>query len=228
MKKIDKSIFISKFENDIANIVLYNMCEEYSSLTDVNQVAAKSFLIGRSYAASPQRGVPRPVQNVYDFFTEYACIFIDEMGKHPFQINIDNKINTLKRIGLSDAESLYESIKLVIYFNDCSFEAIKNLKGKKNSISFASKMLHFHLPNRIFILDSYAMKFASMVCKGLDFTGTTKAIVSKLVEDGLYQDKYRDLIKHYVKCIHVRNSAGLNGYLLTPRDVDTYLLNEMF
>lgn len=227
MKKVIKSEMDEIANKDIGNKVLYDMCKQYPSLLEKEQFKGKSFLIGRSYAVSPQRGVPNKTKEMYyDFFGDYAEKIIFEFRKLPF--NIDNKI---KEIQSYKRVNLYESIKLVIHMNDCSVKAIGNFSTVdkvRNAISFSTKFLHFHLPNDIFILDSYSCKNASYICKDINLKKEYNTIEESLKQENLYEDKYKQLIKHFVNCHYIQKNAEENNIILSPRDVDNYLIREMY
>ena len=54
---------------ELGNRVLYQMCAKYLSNTKKEYVISKSWLIGRSYAVSPQRRKTKKTDNKqYDFF----------------------------------------------------------------------------------------------------------------------------------------------------------------
>ena len=227
MRKVKKSEMDEIVNNDIGNKVLYDMCKQYPSLLEKEQVKGKSFLIGRSYAVSPQRGVPNKKKEMYyDFFGDYAEKVIDEFRRLDF--NIDNKI---KEIQNYHEINLYESLKLVIHMNECSVRAIgefPTVDKAKNTISFSTKFLHFHLPNAIFILDSYSWNNANLICKDINLKKDYNDIKEFLVKKNLYADKYKNLIKHFINCQYIQKYAEENNNILSPRDVDNYLIRQLF
>ena len=46
---------LQKTKWDFGNKVLYDLCENYSNHKHINQIVAKIWLVGRSYAASIER-----------------------------------------------------------------------------------------------------------------------------------------------------------------------------
>lgn len=224
MKKRSKQEFQTMTNNDIANSVLYEMCIQYPLISDVSQLSAKSFLIGRSYAASPQRGVKNLSKGMnYNFFDIYANGVINVLNSNKIK-NFDIELNNLKNISISSIQDLYLAIRLVILFNDASFKTVN-----KNTISFTSKLLHFHAKELFFIIDSYASKNAKVAYTNKKIVDQGyKTIKGDLIIEGIYNTKYNDLIKHCIRCFYIKDNAGLNGYILTPRDVDNYLIKEMY
>ncbi len=164
----------------------------------------------------------------YDFFSDYANQLVSELKQ--LSINIDVLITDYQKNTIKDLNDLYNAIKLVVLFNDCSYNALQKISKTKakNTISFTTKFLHFHLPNYIYILDSYSLKFASFLCKNERLNKDFKYIRDQLYLDGIYQKKYEDLIKHFVKCWYISKNVDPNNKQLSPRDVDNYLIREMF
>lgn len=231
MKKVKRELFEELLQKDIANQVLYEMCEKYPELLAVNQLSAKAFLIGRSYAASPQRGVKNNSRSMnYSFFEFYSSEVIKNIKLNKKVRDFDSLLIKLKSIDFLSLADLYETIKLIIIFNDASYASIHNLGGK-NAISFSSKLLHFHLPRSTFIIDSYANKNAKLAIDktSKEFVKNESIeFIKRLENESLYQPKYNDLINHYLRCYQIQHNAGEEGYLLLPRDVDNYLIREMF
>lgn len=231
MKKLRSELFKDLYQKDIANQVLYAMCKKYPELLSIEQLSAKAFLIGRSYAASPQRGVKNNSNSMnYAFFDFYASEVIKNIELNKKVKDFHLILNKLKSVSSISLESLYEAIKLIIIFNDASYASIHNFGGK-NTISFSSKLLHFHLPRSVFIIDSYANKNAKLVIDKINkkfVNNKSIEFIKRLENESLYQPKYSGLINHYLRCYQIQNNAGEEGYLLLPRDVDNYLIREMF
>jgi hypothetical protein len=237
MKKIGENEFKKLLENDIANRVLYDMCQKYPSLNNVNQLSAKCFIIGRSYAVSPQRGVINGTGGMnYMFFDQYASTLLMEFQKISHIPDMDEHIKKLSTIRIDSFDTLVKGLEMVILFNESSYSAIKDWGGK-NTISFATKLLHFHLPQLVYIKDQYSFANAKTL-----FTQTTKKLIeedyeflaNKLTNIGInmstvyFNKKYKDLIIHFARCYFLSNNVGTNGYILSPRDVDNYLIRQMY
>src|SRR5256885_5652876 len=74
---------------NIGNEVLYRLCRERPMHRERNEIAAKVWLIGRSYAASIER-LKRSDSRAEDFI-------IDELVPHLRQSNIDSWIDSIPR-----------------------------------------------------------------------------------------------------------------------------------
>lgn len=169
------------------NIILREMCIKYSLLDnedhiklDEEMLSSQMWLIGRSYAASPQRrrysnsSEEKIVNDVtaQKFFSAVADHIISQyIGKGFF-----HQKDLLRAYSLDSSEEdvnvLTAVVKAVILFSQSvmaatySFDhpnACKNAQacldmaknaGLTEPISFASKFLHFHFPRTVFIYDS--------------------------------------------------------------------------
>ncbi len=151
------------------NEVLYRMAAE-SDLTDKDQLAGMMWLIGRSYAASPQRrsyGTDKktnwPVRSDNDGRDQ----FFASVAKHIVENNDLKFLAELKKpIHFDDSDAdkvqLATSIKAVLEFNSILSKAIQDFdyapdgETSNDHISFCSKLLHFYFPHSVFIIDTYA------------------------------------------------------------------------
>jgi len=155
---------------DISNQILYNMCQQYPSNIDSQSILAKTLIIGRTYAASIER---RKVKNIIEDAQPVAEIINDDFYVNHvvpiFQkIKLDQYIHEIKSWGdvplllLSD-----EQITKVLTLHKIlsgAFEKETELQKR----SFASKYLHFHLPNIYFIYDSRAYAALNVVLKEVE------------------------------------------------------------
>lgn len=154
---------LNKNSSFYGNAVLYKMAAP-SEISKPEQLAGAMWLIGRSYAASPQRRSygkenkwpVRPDNDGRDGFFKYiAKIIAKEMNQScpkleelPFSENVP--------------EELAASIAAVLNFNLALSDAIKKFDKApdkaicNNHISFCSKFLHFYYPQAVFIIDDYA------------------------------------------------------------------------
>jgi len=126
------------------NEVLYKMCQNSPEHTNIDIVASKIWLIGRSYAAALER---RKNSNGYNplFYTEVANKFIKKLPE------IDKTIKLLSKYKSFNEEN-FDLILELHYSLTNSFKEVTEL----NNRSLASKYLHFHCPNIFFIYDSRA------------------------------------------------------------------------
>lgn len=152
------------------NEVLYRMAAE-SDIKDPDQLAGTMWLIGRSYAASPQRRsyakkhTVRPDNDGRDQFFSYIAKALELPN-----ILEKNDFITFKTCG--DIELLTDSIRMVLQFNLSLSKAIEQFDDAPegvhctNHISFCSKFLHFYYRNAVFIIDSYAQAGATHLFGG--------------------------------------------------------------
>ena len=93
------------------------MCKKYPShiQNEFKQVSAKSFLIGRSHAASPQRGIKNDQvgQMNYDFFDKFAKALIENLDK-----NFQKNLVSLKKKKIYNLSTLLLSIDVFKQFHD--------------------------------------------------------------------------------------------------------------
>lgn len=164
MKLTIKDIFQTWFDNykdednsfRDANKVLYDFVEKHPSHTDKDFVVAKFWLIGRTYAAAAERCKKDDKKEFY-----YYHLAPGIKSKE-----LDDKIKEIKRrYKTLSNDALYKVLELHKYL----VGMIKDITGKEN-ISLASKYLHFHLPNLVFIYDSRASSVIGDFVKGKIFS----------------------------------------------------------
>ena len=138
--------------------VLYDMChsvkkDEYNLYNFVSEM----WLIGRSYAASPERKVKKYKQ-IFDYFEKFVEEAKSDEDAICSVIKNDNMDEYAYDFGDEDIKRLQNAFGKVVTLN----EKIKKINGKINGketdniISFCSKILHFHFPDTIFITDKYS------------------------------------------------------------------------
>ncbi len=152
------------------NEVLYRMAAE-SDMRSPDQLAGTMWLIGRSYAASPQRRSyvkkhpVRPDNDGRDQFFSYIAKALELP-------NILEKDDFITFKTCDDVELLTNSIRMVLQFNLSLSKAIEKFDDAPegvhctNHISFCSKFLHFYYRNAVFIIDSYAQAGATHLFGG--------------------------------------------------------------
>lgn len=174
-EKIGKIInYIASEEYSFGNRLLYDICRDIDGQQwdDPKILADKIWLIGRSYAASPERRiskgkVPKGGDGTGEYFNEVAK---DIHNNYSVQNEIVNKLNGNYKFDFSDSDIalLFCTIKSVEKFNDAIKKAnikydeyLREESSYKNQISFCSKFLHFHFPDTVFIFDSLSQVAAS-------------------------------------------------------------------
>jgi hypothetical protein len=124
---------------DLGNNVLYKLCADYPGHADADIIVAKTWLIGRAYAAALERR--RNADVLGDAFymkvaREFRDARVDEWFHDPGG-NRQAAIETHKRLT----------------------DLLQRITGFEKR-SFASKYLHFHFPSQFYIYDSRADKSA--------------------------------------------------------------------
>ena len=227
---------------DYGNSVLYGMCEG-DNIWHVNPdtVAGKMWLIGRSYAASPERQQGKVLNNLdegsmkkpkintdTDFFRKVAQIIVRNQESE----RLDGVIRQMRNVEYTydftkDADVLKGSIELVKLLNEMIMMASNQYNKEnyverlaKNNVSFASKYLHIHLPNVIYIMDTYSLingknKHKEMCLYDKDYAKLFKT--------------YKDIIpcgyaEHTLRCYFIAQKLDRDGEDCYPRAVDDILM----
>lgn len=133
------------------NSVLYRMCKEEPRHCDPDVVSAKLWLIGRSYAASPERGSGAAPEGE-------SPAFFDWLAGQMNWPALDRKLDKLSE----DNPFGPETLSLILGLHRCFHEKLKAaIKPRLNGLeprrqtSFCSKYLHFHKPDHFPLFDSY-------------------------------------------------------------------------
>ena len=188
--------------SDFGNNILYQMCESQPLHNDVGIIHGKIWLIGHAYSASVSR--TKEVQSFegVDFIKEVVAPKIKSS-------DIDNWI-----LGIKDIERLtLDNYERVLYVHHKLINVLEDVTGHSKR-SLASKYLHFHLPQSVFIYDSIANKKIRTLVKSKRYS---------------YQRGYdNEYAKFVIRCLDYRdniyepesNATGKS----TPRDLDKFLL----
>ena len=178
-------------ENHFGNQILYDMCNgDLHPWGDSERFADKMWIIGRSYAASPERRYKWEKEKkkeishgdgTGDFFYKTA----EYIQKDRRYNELKNDLYDIRNKGycyngsVDDRAQLIKSISCVAAFNEMINTASKKYdKGEnkdrcidfdqdliyKNQISFCSKFLHFHVPNIFFIFDQFSRDGSCLLC----------------------------------------------------------------
>ena len=208
-----------KADCDIGNKTLYALCEKYPLYDNPSEdaLSGQIWLIGRSYAASPERRHykkdKRPIKpelhqsgNGLDtFFKSLAKELLKNQG---FQDIINFiKYNREKHYDFDYSEKdiglLLQVGDIVNSFNSVLKEAIKRVDNEdlknypdaeiNDFPSFSSKYMHFQLKNIVFIKDSIsASHLSKMGIKDEKF----KSAMSHLSKMGIKDEKLKSAIKN--------------------------------
>ena len=213
-----KTALQNNTHNSYGNQILYDMCQKGSMLHD-DELADEIWLIGRSYAASPERRFSKKEKNntfkrgtgtgdYFRFVAEYlvAC--------SEYQ-NLCSKIKLLYGYDFNgqkqDLDNLCFSIQCVSQLNELIKTASRKYDEKhnaqialsantiyKNQISFCSKFLHFQAPDTIFIIDHYTYDgggtlFSTQCRRSLQLYNTA---ITPLIRS-IFDKKQKDIFSPY-------------------------------
>lgn len=189
------------------NVILYKMCAERPRHTELDTIASKVWLIGRSYAAAIERGAGRKMRADGDFY-------MDQVAPPIKRSPIDKWIASVRHIKRLTNENIVDSLRCHKKVMNL-FTGIANGRTKR---SLASKYLHFHAPNAFFIYDSRANR------------QVRREIRSRQKQPGSFRP---DCDKEYQifcdRCLRYREMLENElGKRVTPRRLDSKLLNFQF
>lgn len=191
---------------DKGNDVLYDMCKAYPEHKNVDEIMAKTWLIGRSYAAAIERRKNKKDSND-NFYVEVANEIIkfgfdEQISKIPSNEKLDeDTIRIIGEVHLYITKKFYQLTKL-------------------NKRSLASKYLHFHKPI-VPIYDSRAKQAAS------ELINTYRFLKEHKTGRGIrgFHSGDSEFLK-FIKKVY-----GFQKFLLsnnckyyTVRDIDKYLI----
>lgn len=182
----------------LANQTLYDLCQRYPDHKNEDQIVAKIWLIGRSYAAAIER---RKNADGYvgDFYYDTVAPYLKSVGE-----DLDSKMKKLNSSNSID-DLLDTHARLMEIFN--------HLTGMDKR-SLASKYLHFHCPDAVFIYDSVAKRSLSKMVKK-----------PKNISEYLTGDRDAGYVDFCLRAIELRRYISHKyGKDLTVRQIDTLLL----
>lgn len=179
-------------KNTFGNQILYDMCEPKNNpWGEPNRLADKIWLIGRSYAASPERRYYRKkdesgagegraeLETRGDGTGKYfqgTAAFLCNDGHYPKLTACLKELSPLRFDGTpEDIERLKQGIMCVALFNEMFKAASEQYDRKhnagiyeslvyRNQVSFCSKFLHFHVSHSIFIIDRFTKEGGRFLC----------------------------------------------------------------
>ncbi len=207
--KVDRSAIEECKKDDVwalGNKVLYDLCAKHPHHTKEDEIVAKIWLIGRSYAAAIERR--KPIENEPrgdDFYTKMVVPALEDP-------KMDNWLDDLKSLKPMSTEAISLALKihkhLTIKFANLS---------RSNKRSLASKYLHFHLPNHFFLYDNRALS-------GLrELTKDDKHRLQKTMD--VECDK--EYSKFYNKMVNLKRMIIESKKIdLNPRQMDRLLLRH--
>ena len=184
------------------NEVLYRMCKEQPLHNNIDIVAGKLIIIGRTYAAAVER---RKTKDDYSNDDFYYQILAEKMES--IHDELDRRIANLK----NESKPTKDNIGEVISTHKYLVGAFRDLTGDIKR-SLASKYLHFHCPNMFYIYDSRAESSIKKLVK------KNSSLIKILAPDG--DEAYADFA---VRCLEIQEFVQADS--LTPRDIDNILLS---
>ena len=195
-------------ESDIwafGNGILYKLCRDHPEHKRPDVVAAKIWLIGRSYAAAVERRKNVDLDNPIASDAFYKDVVVPAM----ISSELDARLDSLRRFSSIDERSIVPVLEVHRYFVDLLHKITAQYKR-----SLASKYLHFHRPELFYIYDSIAWAGLSKVMPGyrhrqLSYDGKLDAVYAS------YAFRLLELQKEIERKY---------GEHLTPRQLDRMLL----
>jgi hypothetical protein len=202
---IDKCNAPSNWE--LSNRILYKLCHDYPEHQEPGHIVAKVLIIGRVYAAALER-IKMKKRLINDDFYLEAIVPVFKNSQ------IDQKLKQLHGKTLQD-HGIFEE---TLIFHEYLIKTIGSLEGGDKYLkkrSFASKYLHFHLPELFFIYDSRALESMRQFRIGLSIQ--TKEAIIKHDLDEEYS-KFAD------QCLQLKSKLQEEGITITNRELDNLLV----
>jgi hypothetical protein len=183
---------------DLGNRTLYDLCQDYPRHKTPEEIIAKVWLIGRSYAASIERR--RNSDQFSDGFYEATVApTIMNSGLDEWLASVSKEESD----GTSNALVVHKRLMDL-------FASITKLEKR----SLTSKYLHFHRPDAFFIYDSRARRAITKVVPRLNRLPDISA--------ECYDQEYKDFVR---RCAWLRTEIWSRySVRLTPREIDKLLL----
>lgn len=243
------------------NEILYKMCDitkiipcNSSDKDKIKNFGSAIWLIGRSYAASPERrqGAKNNGEGLGDFFTDLAenivadkqypefLDIIDYLKGEDYSYKYDFNSSTISDLK-HDLDLLFKSAKCVQVLNEMIKRSVQKIDGTdtaRNNISFCSKFLHFLIPNIVFIIDSYSYNGAVSLFKGrkkgIFFEAESIAKIKRLEIDEFAREFFSDWYSKIYNGIQIDNEAKkysiytINGKMSSLTDNVISIRNYVF
>ena len=192
---------------DLGNGVLYQMCADNFKHDTVDKILAKTVIIGRTYAASLDRGRDKNKSE-----QSRKAINDDFYQKQIVPIFLNSELDAILK-SLLKYKSAKAGMQQALEAHGYLTKKLHKI-NKQNKRSFSSKYLHFHLPNLFFLYDTRAKAALSKLVK-LRFVHSS---INKKIDS--------EYFSFYQKSLYLQEQIlKKTGTLLTPRQLDNYLLN---
>ena len=189
---------------DFGNQILYDLCRDNFKHDQDDVIIAKVLFIGRIYAAAVERR-----RNKQDVISDN--FYIDIIAPTFRNSDIDRYLSDLKKYKTITYDNLQQILQTHYYLTERL-----NRITKLNKRSFASKYLHFHLPDLFYIYDSRA------VTGMRSFVRTINKDLSQIIKDAECDIEYA---KFFCRCFQfnreIQNKFDMD---LTTRQIDNILV----
>ena len=184
-----------------ANEVLYRLCENYPFHVSSEEIVAKTWLIGRSYAAPVERGRTDGANSDAFYESLVAPAFRNS--------DLDERLAEIPRARTFGDDS---DARVVLKIHGSLAGVVYGVSGRTGR-SFASKYLHFHRPLYFPIFDSRASAQVRQRVSGR---------LSRDFPEG--DGEYRSFLGRYLALRRwIEREHGLS---LPPRQMDRLLLEN--
>ena len=235
-----------KKDCDIGNKTLYALCKKYPLYGNHSEdaLSGQIWLIGRSYAASPERrhywsGKANDKKTINagqggnGLDTFFKSLAQEKLNDSEFKeiihfIKDNRKKHYYFKYSKKDIELLLQVGNIVNSFNDVLKKAIKKVDKNvmeahpdaeiNNFISFSSKYMHFQLKNIVFIKDSISA--AHLLKMGIK--ADNEKLKSAIKNESWSSEYHKHIIQEYVFGCMAKEQ---NIPYITPRNIDTYVLS---
>jgi hypothetical protein len=189
----------------LGNSVLYQLCQDHPGHENIDDIVAKVWLIGRSYAAAIERRDPG-----FDGGIPNDKFYEKVVAPRMRDPAIDKRLDALREF---DAIS-QENVAAVVSTHGYLARLFHHITGKQKR-SLASKYLHFHLPNHFYLYDSRAVV-------GLRTLGRTKP-----AKGARPTDCDTEYARFALAMLALQDEIErLHGKRLHPRELDRLLLDR--
>lgn len=203
---------------DKGNKILYDLCRENPRHDDLQMTVAKSWLIGRTYSVA----LERRYKSVSDGRnTEIGMVYKDFHNVwqgSDLQDRLGNEIAKNTILSLNNLDDLNVTLKL---HKDLT-NSLRVFSGQ--GISFTSKYLHFHAPQRFPIYDQIS-KIALKKLDNLYGGYTTRSNIE--VDFNNVDDEYLVFCWNLLKFKDFLEQNDRNAEVMTFREIDDYLQNQV-
>ena len=189
---------------DFGNQILYDLCRDNFKHDQDEIIIAKVLFIGRIYAAAVERR-----RNKQDVINDN--FYVNTIAPTFRNSDIDNHLNDFKKHKTITYDNLQQILQTHYYLTELLM-GITDL----NKRSFASKYLHFHLPDLFYIYDSRA------VTGMRSFVRTVNKDLSKIIKDVECDKEYA---KFFCKCFELKKQVEKQfDITMTNRQLDNVLV----